>query len=167
MRLYSFIVPSPRGFTLVESLLVLALLVLGAMVLLPAAGAVFRRARLANPEEEIAVVLQQVRREAVLRGHEVLVRFDARTQRFVWDGSAGADLAGKAPRLEIGILRQAAGSAVMIGGRQVETSLQPAMKFYPDGTCDPVRLQLRVAQGEPRLMAIDPWTCAPGLEAGP
>lgn len=167
MRLYSFILPSNRGFTLVESLIVLALLVLGAMVLLPAAGAVFRRARLSNPEEEVAGILQQARREAVLRGREVLMHFDARAQRFVWDGSAGAGLAGEATRMEISFLRQTPGHAVVIGGQQVETSLRPAMRFFPDGTCEPVRLQLRAADGGTHILMIDPWTCAPGLEAGP
>ena len=167
MRLVSFIVPSSRGFTLVESLLVLALLLLGAMVLLPAAGSVFRRARLGNPEEEVALILQQVRREAVLRGREVVMQFDARKQRFVWDESAGAGLAAEGARLEVGFLRPGPGSAVLLGGRRVETSLLPAMKFFPDGTCDPVRLQLRVAEGAPRILTIDPWTCAPGLEVKP
>lgn len=167
MRLYSFILPSNRGFTLVESLLVLALLVLGAMVLLPAAGAVFRRARLINPEEEVAVILQQVRREAVLQGREMRMHFDARAQRFVWDESAGASLAGETTGMEIGILRQAPGRAVVIGGQLVETSLRPAMRFFPDGTCDAVRLQLRMANGVTRILTIDPWTCAPGLEASP
>lgn len=167
MRMSAVIVPSNWGFTLVETLIVLALLLLGAMVLLPAAGAVFERARLVNPEETVAVILQQVRREAVLRGREVVLQFDARAQRFVWDEEAGADLAADGPRVEIGFLRQSPGRAVLIGGQRVETSSLPAMRFFPDGTCDPVRLQLRVADGAPRFLTIDPWTCAPGLEARP
>ena len=167
MRLSSFILMSNRGFTLVETLLVLALLVLAAALLLPSAGAIFRRARLANPEEEVALILQQARREAVLRGRPVVMHFDARAQRLVWDGSPGADLGSEDRRLEIGFLRREVKEAVLVGGRQVETSLLPAMRFYPDGTCDPVRLQLRLPEGVVRLMAIDPWTCAPGLEATP
>lgn len=165
MRISAIIVPPVRGFTLVETLLVLALLVLGAMVLLPAAGSFFERARPVNPEDAVAVILQQVRREAVLRGREVILQFDARAQRFVWDESAGADLAAGGPRLEIGFLRGSPGSAVVIGGQRVETSVRPAMRFFPDGTCDPVRLQMRGADGVTRVLTIDPWTCAPGLEA--
>ncbi len=69
--------------------------------------------------------------------------------------------------MEVGFLRSEVKEAVLVGGRQVETSLLPAMRFYPDGTCDPVRLQLRLPVGVVRLMAIDPGTCAPGLEATP
>lgn len=167
MRLVSFILPSSRGFTLVESLLVLALLVLGALVLLPAAGAVFRRARLSNPEEEVASILQQVRREAVLRGREMVMQFDTAAQRFVWDETGGAGLAVAGGPVEVGILRPGRGSAVVIGGQAVETSSVPAMRFFPDGTCDPVRLQLRLPEGISRILTIDPWTCAPGLEVKP
>lgn len=167
MKLSSAIPPSARGFTLVESLLVLALLVLAATVLLPSAGALFRRTHAGNPEEEVAGILQQARRAAVLSGREVAMRFDARAQRFVWDASAGVRLARDDARMEVGFLRAGTGSSVLIGGQRVETSLQPAMRFFPDGTCDPVRVQLRVADGAPRILAIDPWTCAPGLEARP
>ncbi len=167
MRLSPFIMMSNRGFTLVETLLVLALLVLGAALLLPSASAIFRRARLVNPEEEVALILQQARREAVLRGRPVEMQFDARAQRFVWDNAAGVDLSAGDQRMEIGFLRADNTDAVLIGGRRIETSLLPAMRFYPDGTCDPVRLQLRLPEGVVRLMAIDPWTCAPGLEARP
>lgn len=167
MRLTSFILMPNRGFTLVETLLVLALLVLGAAFLLPAAGAVFRRARLANPEEEVTLILQQARREAVLRGREVIMHFDSDAHRLVWEGADGADLAAVLAGMEIAFLRPEPASAVLIGGRQVETSQLPAMRFFPDGTCDPVRLQLRMPEGSPRLLSIDPWTCAPGLEVKP
>ncbi|HWA26662.1 MAG TPA: GspH/FimT family protein [Lacunisphaera sp.] len=157
----------PRAFTLVESLLVLALLVLGAAALLPAAGAVFRRARLDNPEERIGAILQQARREAVLRGREVVMHFDAKAQRFEWDGDHDAGPFAKEARLEVEFVRPGARSAVLIGGQLVETSLQPAMRFFPDGTCEPIRLQWRVARGAVRTLAIDPWTCAFGLEDKP
>lgn len=167
MRSSSVILPSSRGFTLVESLLVLALLVLGAMVLLPAAGSTFRRATLGNPDEAVTAALQQVRREAVLRGREIVMQFDARAQRITWDEVSGAGLTMEGPRIEIGFLRPSPGDAVMIGGQAVETSLLPAMRFFPDGTCEAVRLQIRVAHGATRIWTIDPWTCAPGLEARP
>jgi type II secretion system protein H len=154
-----------RGFTLVETLIVLALLVLGATVLLPSAGAIFRRARFANPEEEVNAILQQARREAVLSGREIVMRFDPKAQRFVWNETGGANLAGGDAHLEVSFLRPDSGSSVLIGGRLIETAQQPAMKFFPDGTCEPVRLQLRVANSAARVITIDPWTCAPGLEA--
>lgn len=150
-----------------ETLLVLALLVLGGTILLPSAAAIFRRSGSGGPEEAVAAVLQQARREAVLRGREVVMHFDAKTQRLGWDGFTGPDLSPEGARMEVEFLRPGAASAVLIGGQKVETSLVPALRFFPDGTCDPVRVQLRLAGGAARIMAIDPWTCAPGLELTP
>ena len=153
------------GFTLVEVLLVLALFVLAAAVLLPSAGGLFRSGPSANVEEELAMILQHARREAVLRGREVMLRFDAEAQRFVAEGFT-ARAPGEAP-VRVDFLREGAGSAVLIAGQIVETDAVPGLKFFPDGTCDPVRLQFRPARGSVRVMAVDPWTCAPGLEATP
>lgn len=164
MRPSSASLRANRGFTLVESLLVLALLVLAGVVLLPSAAALFRAGRSENPEEKVALILQQARREAVLSGRELVMQFDPRTQRFTWDGFAGAGLGPEAARLEVGFLRPGGTSAVLIGGQIVETSLVPTLRFFPDGTCEPVRVQLRQAGGSAHIMAIDPWTCAPGLE---
>jgi type II secretion system protein H len=155
---------SIQGFTLVEILLVLALLVLGAAVLLPSVSGLFRTNQSGSPEEVVAEVLQQARREAVLTGKEVALHFEPETQRFVWDGSAGRALGSAGPRLKVDFLRPRATAAILVGGQLVETAVVPAVKFFPDGTCEPVRVQFRPAGGTPRVIAIDPWTCAPGLE---
>src|SRR4051812_26180967 len=156
-----------EGYTLVEIVLVLALLALAGAVLLPAAGAIFARGRVGKAEEAVAIVLQQVRREAVLRGRPLVLQFDAEAQRFRWDDSAGPRLGSEDARLTVEFLRPRAASAVLIGGQLVETALVPVLRFFPDGTCDPVRVQVRGGGGAARVMVIDPWTCAPGLEVKP
>jgi general secretion pathway protein H len=40
----------------------------------------------------------------------------------------------------------------------------PYVTFYADGTCSPFRAQLRTG-GPARFVTLDPWTCAPLLEA--
>ncbi len=152
------------GFTLVEVLLVLALLALGGMILIPAAGGILGGRRAASPEDTLTSVLQQARRDAVLTGREISLRFDGEAQQFVWEG-ANVRLGGTGPQVKLDFLRANSGSAVLIGGRLVETTTVPAVRFYPDGTCDPVRVQLRAGDGAARVIVIDPWTCAPGLEA--
>jgi type II secretion system protein H len=155
---------SLQGFTLVEVLLVLALLALGAAVLLPAVSGLFRQGQSASAEEVVAEVLQQARREAVLTGREVALRFEPEGQRFVWDGSAGRALSASGPRVKVDFLRSRDKAAVLIGGQLVETAVVPVLRFFPDGTCEPVRVQFRPTGAPPRVITIDPWTCAPGLE---
>jgi prepilin-type N-terminal cleavage/methylation domain-containing protein len=152
-----------HAFTLVEILLALALLALVGAVLLPSAGGLLRPHDAGRPDDVIAEVLQEVRREAVLTGREVALRFDAGTQRFAWDGSQ-RPLSRKGSKVTVDFLRPSVTTAVLIGGRMVETDTVPVLRFFPDGTCDPVRVQWRVAGGAGQIMAIDPWTCAPGLE---
>jgi type II secretion system protein H len=158
---------SPDGFTLIEILLVLALMALAGAALLPAAGALFRQSAGENPGDLVAGVLQEVRREAVLAGRPVTLRFDAEAQRFSWDGSTGGSRAASGPRLKVDFLRAGLTSAVLIGGQAVETGSVPDLTFYPDGTCDRVRVQLRPEAGGAEILSIDPWTCAPGLEVAP
>ena len=45
------------------------------------------------------------------------------------------------------------------GGQAVEQALT-RLRFYPDGTCDRVRLEVRRNEAR-RLTPIDPLTCAP------
>ncbi len=161
------VTPACSAFTLVEILLVLALMALAGAVLLPAAGALFRRSVPEGPADMIADLMQEVRREAVLTGREVTLSFDVEAQRFRWDGTTGGSRSADGPRLSVDFLRAANRSTVLIGGRLLETDPRPTLVFYPDGTCDPVRVQLRRSTGAVEVLAIDPWTCAPGLEVTP
>jgi general secretion pathway protein H len=158
--------PGPRrdaGFTLVEVLLVLALVALIGMVLLPAAGGLMPKSG-GGWEDNLAESLQAVRREAVVRGRELTLRYDAESRCLVWAGGTSKPLGPADAKLAVDFLRTGSTSAVLIGGQLVETTVVPVLRFYPDGTCDPVRVQLRAANAVPRVLTIDPWTCAPGLE---
>jgi len=153
------------GFTLVEVLLVLALLALIGMVLLPAAGGLLPKSG-GGWEDNVAEALQLVRREAVVSGRELSLRFDPEKRCFTWGGGASKPLVPADTKLTVEFLRAASSgsSSVLIGGQLVETTVVPVLRFYPDGTCDPVRVQLRAPDAVPRVLTIDPWTCAPGLE---
>src|SRR5687767_5742803 len=109
------------GFTLVEILMVLAMIALVGVVLLPAAGALFRTSQQVKPADLVAEVLQEARRESVMAGRTVTLRFDRETQRFAWDGLSGGSRAIEGTRLNVEFLRARGGSAVLIGGNLVET----------------------------------------------
>ena len=49
--------------------------------------------------------------------------------------------------------------AILLGGVASEEPLA-RLRFYPDGTCDRVRLDIRRNEDR-RLVPIDPLTCAP------
>lgn len=151
-----------RAFTLVEVLLVLALLALVIAVLLPATGSLFRGARGESAEDTLARVMQEARREAVLTGREVILRFDREAGRLRWTG--GETPRAVEPGTIIEFLRPRDGPTVLVGGRLLETETVNVVTLHPDGTCDPVRIQFRRSGMEPRVVRIDPWTCAPGLE---
>jgi hypothetical protein len=149
----------------VELVLVLALFILFIAVLIPAAGALFRGAQHEAPEETALEVLQDARRLAVLNGHEVRLVFEPETHRFVWtDGTQEEHRAVADAGLAVDFLRPREGAAILLGGQLVETNPVRQLEFYADGTCDPVRLQLRGTDTAPRVVPIDPWTCAPVLE---
>ena len=162
-----FVAPARRGFTLVEVLLVLALMALVVALLVPVAGSVLRDPAADNPDDLIAAVLQEARRTAVLSGQPVTLRFDRPSRRFVWAG-AGAEAAGgervAASLRQVDILPAERGASTLVRGELIETDRHAAMEFFPDGTCTAVRLRLVPLSGSARAVSVDPWTCAPGLE---
>lgn len=151
----------PRAFTLVEVLLVLALLALIVSIMLPAGGALLRDARETSFEGTVLAAVQDARREAVLTGREVELRHETATRTLVWsDGRRTRQVPLPGPAAAVEFLRPR-GGAVLLGGRLVETDPVARLRFYPDGTCDAVRLQLRPAGADPRVIPLDPWTCTP------
>src|SRR5882757_4199684 len=160
-------IPSLRSrvaaFTLVEVILVLALLVLIIAVLLPAAGSLLRGAHGETAEETALAVLQDARRQAVLSGREVALRYAPAEHALVWtDGEHDGRRVFEDAAVAVEFLRPSAG-AILLGGQLVETDPVDEMTFYADGSCDMIRLQLRAADAAPRVIPIDPWTCAPVL----
>jgi general secretion pathway protein H len=55
---------------------------------------------------------------------------------------------------------QRGAQSIMVGGELIETQTIPHMTFYGDGTCTPVRIQMRRNTGGAHTLNIDPWTCA-------
>jgi type II secretion system protein H len=158
------VAPSPpprRGFTLVEVLLVLALMALLASLLVPGVNSMLRAMDERAPEQLAAEAVLAARAAALESGRTVELRYDKDGRAFVWgppDARSAALPAGTVAEL----LPAEAGGAVLLGGVLTETAAPlRRVRFFPDGTCDPFRLRLRESEAAaPRVLVADPWTCA-------
>jgi len=143
------------GFSLLEILLVLMLFgLIGALLV---GGGSRLQATLDKDTETAALnAIAATRHAAVLAGRTLELTLDGETRRLDW-GVAGAELPGED---EIHLLPPVTTSAVLIGGRRQEAPLA-RVRFYPDGTCDPFRLEVVPAgnRRESRIIVLDPWTC--------
>ena len=152
-------VPRRAGFTLVEVLLVLALMALLSGVLI-LGGANLLEGGKDDPEAALLAVLQKVRREAVERDEVIEVRIEDGGSTFTWgDRPDQTVILPIAENVRARLLAPTSLGAVLIGGEAEEHPLA-SLRVYPDGTCDLARLEVR-RNGARRLHDIDPMTCAP------
>lgn len=152
-----------RGFTLLEILLVLALLALLGSVMVGGAVSLLKANEAKDPETALLKMLQTVRGESVSSGAIIELRQLPENAGFLW-GASGAEVLPVNAETKVRLVAPQVGRASLIGG-QLEEEPVPRVRFYPDGSCDPVRVQVR--RGEVRrTYAIDPWTAAPLPEAG-
>ncbi|MBI2516080.1 MAG: prepilin-type N-terminal cleavage/methylation domain-containing protein [Opitutae bacterium] len=141
-----------RAFTLLEMLMVLAIGGLIATVLFIGSESLLRAAQRDDLENSALTALAAARREAVTTNQTLRLRGAADGRRLEWGGH-GADLKGEGAARLLGMTS----SSVLIGGRLVENTIA-SVRFYPDGTCDPFRLEL-VHDNRSLILNIDPWTC--------
>ncbi len=150
----------PAGFTLVEVLLVLALLALFAAVFIPGVNSILREIDSRGPEQLLSESILAARNEALESGRIVELRYDDQTRQLVWGATAT-----RADALPLGascdLLPVATGGNILLGG-VLEEAAEPLrrVRFFPDGTCDAFRVRLKALGEAPRLYLIDPWTCA-------
>jgi len=149
-----------HGFTLVEVLLVLAILALFATLFIPGVNAIIREIDARGPEQIISETILAARGTALETGRTVTLRFDDRERRFFAEGLGAFRSAPLPAGLKLDLLPPETDGMVLLGGRLVETGELKRIRFFPDGTCDPFRLQLQQDATPPRLLLADPWTCA-------
>ena len=162
--------PGRRGFTLLETLLVLGLLSMLAAVLVGGSAQLLKGTERSDPEDALLALLQTLRRQAVEQGKVIELQPVAGggpdDPDFRWKPeTADEDEPGREERLPqvngvaVKILAPESTGAILLGGVAAETPLA-RMRFFPDGTCDRVRLD--ITRGDTRrLTPIDPLTCAP------
>ena len=159
-----------RGFTLLETLLVLGLLSMLAAVLVGGSAQLLKGTARSDPEDALLALLQTLRRQAVEQGKVIeltaVTTGDPDDPDFRWkpetadeDEPGREELLPKVNGVAVKILAPESTGAILLGGVAAETPLA-RMRFYPDGTCDRVRLD--ITRGDTRrLTPIDPLTCAP------
>ncbi len=148
-----------RAFTLLEILLVLLLIALLGSVLVGGAVSLLDANKEQDPETALLALFQKVRGRAVESGQILELVQLPDDEGFLW----GADEVETLPKREGGprvrIIKAEFGRASLIGGQLEEYPLD-RMRFYPDGSCDPARVQIRLRDTR-RVLVIDPWTAAP------
>jgi general secretion pathway protein H len=164
-----------RGFTLLEILLAVALIGLLSAALVSGAVRIVD-SQPQRPEDVFWAASQAARRAALQTEREVTLTYDGKEKRFVVGEGGGAPqlfvIPGATRDLTVDLLpgqERSGGSSILIGGQLLENRSVASVTYYPDGTCSPFRVQFR-ANGPARVIAIDPWTCAPMLahhEANP
>lgn len=132
-------------------------------------GVQLTRDKAFTPEDVFWKAVTETRKIALISGREVRLGFVARSRDAepalmarMADGTEQRFPFEQADQREFIIeflVKQKGGSTMLLGGQLVETQTIPFVTFYGDGTCSPFRLQIR-AGGEPRVIEVDPWTCA-------
>ena len=154
--------PRSAAFTLLEILVVLALIGLMSAVLIGGSGELLKAATRSDAESTALAAIAAARNAAVLGGRTLELRRADPDRVLDW-GAGRAELPGDD---DVRLLPPATVATVLIGGRVQETPLA-RVRFYADGTCDPFRLEIAGSQAS-RLFNIDPWTCAVlSPDAGP
>jgi general secretion pathway protein H len=163
---------SRRGFTLLEILMALALVALLTGVLVTGTTHLLQE-RVQTPTELLLKAIADSRRLAVEGNCEVTLSYNKDARVFILTSykSGSGVVAATLPLAtegEFGLdfLVARKGNSVLIGGVLVETSTVPSVSFYADGTCTAFRAQI-TSLGNPEVISIDPWTCAPILEKKP
>ncbi len=147
------------GFTLIEILLVLALLALFSTLFIPGVNSILRQINERGPEQVLAETILAARGAALESGKTVTLTYDAERRVLRADHPAVADLALETGH-QLTLLPPTTGAVILLGGQAVETGELRRIRFFADGTCDPFRVRLQENKEATRIWVADPWTCA-------
>ena len=150
-----------RGFTLIEVIVVLMLIGMIASVLITGATSMLNANEEKDPESALLTLMQKVRGQAVESGQIIELTQLPEDKGFLWgaDGVETLPQAGVKGGPRARLLKPEFSGASLLGGQMEETPLD-RLRFYPDGSCDPTRIEVRRGDAR-RVFSIDPWTAAP------
>lgn len=134
-----------------------------AAVLIGGSASLLKGTAREDPEDALVALLQTIRREAVAQSTIIILKpvpseQDPENSDYAW----GADKVEKMPVMtgvRARIIGAEINAAILLGGQMEEKPLAQ-IKFYPDGTCDRIRLEI-VRNEARRVLPIDHLTCAP------
>jgi len=154
-----------QGFTLIEILLVLALMSLLAALLIVGASDLFRSQE-KTMDDIFWQAVQSARLQAVEGDVTVELRYDEKKNQVRWGvGESLASLPWPGKSLEF--LPVERKDTMLIGGQLMDTTKVKMVKFFSDGCVENFRAQLTGNDGRSTRLEIDPWTCAPIVRQAP
>jgi prepilin-type N-terminal cleavage/methylation domain-containing protein len=151
-----------RAFTLVELLLVLALIAVFAAVFIPGVNSILEQMNDRGPEQLLSEAVLAARTDALESGREVELSYDVEKRQLVY-GAAGTRSDALPAGVTLELLPMQAGASILLGGELSEAQQEPLkrVRFFADGTCEPFRMRVKVSRdAKPRVLVVDPWTCA-------
>lgn len=160
-----------RGFTLLEILLVLALIGSVSSLVIISIGSIARTTPADALEGAFWGAMREAREAAMRTRHTQEISFDPKELHFLVTGggfssieSVSLEHASDADKLEAVFMQVLpTNSFTLLRGRLVTEREIASMLVFPDGTCQPVTVEFRFPGGTRRL-PIDPWTCAELLD---
>lgn len=159
-----------RGFTFIEMIVVIFMLMLFTAMVYPSVTAVLRSQAASNYRTELITLTQKAREQALRTRRATVVKFD-NAGRLGWDfaqdeitdvqGNPLRSTGAEEQQLELGALRDPIDAPVGTDfhsyrvGRADVSQADFAARFYPDGTADRAYMELS-QNGRIFLLAIDP-----------
>ena len=143
----------------------LAVIALLGVLLLPGVNSLMRTISNEDPDRIFTDAVNAARERALTANRTVLLRFDKEKRLLTWSDESSLQQLELPAGVKLQFMQPKEGTMVLIGGVLVESQEVPVVRFYSDGTCDRFRVQIRQGQGAPQIITVDPWTCAPMLNA--
>lgn len=138
---------STGGFTLLELLLVLAILALGVALVLPSLSGPLASARFRQGGAEFRAAMVQARSHAAASGRTRVVRIDLGTGEYGIPSDNVDRVLPEGVRV----------SAVKAAGETIERGVAE-LRFFPDGSADAAEVVLADGGGGRILLTVDPLT---------
>ena len=173
--------PHLSGFTLIELMIVIAIMAIVMTMGLPAIYRIWHKETLPKTVREITDVLDNARSLAILQGNVTEVVFHARDGRFELVGGGGSSTRGNqefsadfgtAPAATSGksgqIPEEIGVAQLKVNGVSCMDFDSARVRFYPNGTCDELRLVLlRPDNGDSRGIFLEVTTGLVDTESDP
>lgn len=158
-----------RAFTLIEMMLVLALIAVFATLFVMNAGSLGKQTAAQAVEAKFWEAVREARSQAIIDREAHALRFDAKAVAFVVENTRTGHRESFAvsredwpadTELEIALKKRVDRSQfTLVAGQLVDLREIPEVRFFPDGACVPFVAVFQIGATE-RQIEIDPWTGA-------
>jgi len=163
--------PAQRGFTLIEIMIVVAIMLTIMGLSVPFARQALHKEALNKAISDIVEICSNARARAIMQGSmtEVVVHAED-PLRIEVAGATGGDTHGGPPPSTSGLAthldNKIGVAAIWVNGANCRDAEQARIRFYPNGTCDELRLVLmRPDNGDSRGLFLEVTTGLATIES--